>query len=430
MRIIEIKDGMNKRKTLNELLKREDEDNLEIENTVRNIINGIKLNGDKALKEYTYKFDKVELENIKVSKEEIEEAIDIVGEEFLSILKEAAENIRIYHEEELETTWFKDFGPGVKLGQKITPIERVGLYVPGGTAGYPSTVLMTAIPAKVAGVKSLAMVTPPDSSGKVDPYILAAAYIAEIDEIYKVGGAQAIAALAYGTETIEPVYKIVGPGNIFVATAKKQVFGKVDIDMIAGPSEIGILADEKSNPKIIAADLLSQAEHDEMAAPIFITTSKEQAEKVEKEVYNQIEKLPRKDINLKSIENYSLGIVARNKDEAIEWMNEFAPEHLEILYDNPETYLDKITNAGAIFLGEYSPEPVGDYFAGPNHTLPTSGTAKFSSPLGVYDYFKRSSIIQYNKEALEKVGDKVQKFAKKEGLFAHANAVAIRFQED
>lgn len=430
MRIIEIKDGMNKRKTLNELLKREDEDNLEIENTVRNIINGIKLNGDKALKEYTYKFDKVELENIKVSKEEIKEAIDIVGEEFLNILKEAAENIRIYHEEELETTWFKDFGPGVKLGQKITPIERVGLYVPGGTAGYPSTVLMTAIPAKVAGVKSLAMVTPPDSSGKVDPYILAAAYIAEIDEIYKVGGAQAIAALAYGTETIEPVYKIVGPGNIFVATAKKQVFGKVDIDMIAGPSEIGILADEKSNPKIIAADLLSQAEHDEMAAPIFITTSKEQAEKVEKEVYNQIEKLPRKDINLKSIENYSLGIVARNKDEAIEWMNEFAPEHLEILYDNPETYLDKITNAGAIFLGEYSPEPVGDYFAGPNHTLPTSGTAKFSSPLGVYDYFKRSSIIQYNKEALEKVGDKVQKFAKKEGLFAHANAVAIRFQED
>ncbi|QQK07827.1 histidinol dehydrogenase [Miniphocaeibacter halophilus] len=430
MRIIEIKDGMNKRKTLNELLKREDEDNLEIENTVRDIINNIKRNGDVALKEYTYKFDRVELENIKVSKEEVEEAIDIVGEEFLNILKEASENIRIYHEEEVETTWFKDFGPGIKLGQKITPIKRVGLYVPGGTAGYPSTVLMTAIPAKVAGVKSLAMVTPPDSSGKVDPYILAAAYVANIDEIYKVGGAQAIAALAYGTETIEPVYKIVGPGNIFVATAKKQVFGKVDIDMIAGPSEIGILADEKSNPRIIAADLLSQAEHDEMAAPIFITTSKEQAEKVEEEVYKQIEKLPRKDINLKSIENYALGIIARNKDEAIEWMNEFAPEHLEILYDNPETYLDKITNAGAIFLGEYSPEPVGDYFAGPNHTLPTSGTAKFSSPLGVYDYFKRSSIIQYNKDALEKVGDKVQKFAKKEGLFAHANAIDIRFQED
>lgn len=430
MRILEIEDGMDKRKVLNELLKREDEDNLEVEDIVRNIIKDIRTKGDEALKDYTSKFDCVELDYFKVTKDEIDEAIDIVGEEFLNILKEASENIKVYHEEEVEETWYKTFRDGVKLGQKITPIERVGLYVPGGTAGYPSTVLMTAIPAKVAGVKSLAMVTPPSGNGKVDPYILAAAYIAEVDEIYKIGGAQAIGALAYGTETIEPVYKIVGPGNIFVATAKKQVFGKVDIDMIAGPSEIGILADENSEPRIIAADLLSQAEHDTMAAPIFITTDKEQAEIVKEEVYKQIEELPRKEINIQSIENYALGIVARNKDEAIEWMNEFAPEHLEILYENPEDYLDKITNAGAIFLGRYSPEPVGDYFAGPNHTLPTSGTAKFSSPLGVYDYFKRSSIISYNKEALGKVEDKVQKFAKKEGLFAHANAIAMRFKED
>ena len=430
MRIIKIEDGMNKRKVLNELLKREEEDNLEVEEIVRDIIVNIRKNGDKAVKGYTEKFDGAVLDSLKVTKEEIDFALEDVGEEFLNILKEAKENIRVYHEEEKEDTWFKSFREGVKLGQKITPIERVGLYVPGGTAGYPSTVLMTAIPAKVAGVESLAMVTPPDKNGKVDSFILASAYIAGIDEIYKIGGAQAVAALAYGTETIEPVYKIVGPGNIFVATAKKQVFGKVDIDMIAGPSEIGILSDENSNPRIIAADLLSQAEHDMMAAPIFITTSEKQAEEVKKEVYRQIELLPRKEINLKSIENYSLGIIARNKDEAIEWMNEFAPEHLEILYDNPEEYLDKIKNAGAIFLGEYTPEPVGDYFAGPNHTLPTSGTAKFSSPLGVYDYFKRSSILYYDKEALKKVGDKVQTFAKSEGLFAHANAIDVRFSEE
>lgn len=429
MRIIEIKDGMDKKKVLNELLKREFEDNLEIEDIVRDIIYNVRVNGDSALLEYTKKFDKVDIDNIKVTEEEITEAVEIVGVDFINILKEAAENIREYHKEELEESWIKDFREGVQLGQKITPIERVGLYVPGGKAGYPSTVLMTAIPAKVAGVKSVAMVTPPSKDGKVDPYILASAFVAGVNEIYKVGGAQAVAALAYGTNSIEPVYKIVGPGNIFVATAKKQVFGKVDIDMIAGPSEIGILAENSSSPGIIAADLLSQAEHDEMAAPIFITTSRELADKVKDEVYRQIELLPRKEINIKSIENYSLGIVARNKDEAIEWMNEFAPEHLEILYDNPKDYIDKIQNAGAIFLGKYSPEPVGDYFAGPNHTLPTSGTAKFSSPLGVYDYIKRSSIICYNKEALERIQDKVQTFAKNEGLFAHANAIDIRFKE-
>ena len=429
MKIIEIVDGMNKRKILNELLKREYEDNIEIENIVRDIIHNVRLNGDSALLEYTKKFDNVELTSIKVTEEEITEAVKIVGEEFINILREAANNIRVYHEEEIEKSWIKEFRKGVKLGQKITPIERVGIYVPGGKAGYPSTVLMTAIPAKVAGVKSIAMVTPPSKDGKVDPYILASAFVAGVNEIYKIGGAQAVAALAYGTTSIDPVYKIVGPGNIFVATAKKQVFGKVDIDMIAGPSEIGILADDDSNPRIIAADLLSQAEHDEMAAPIFITTSKKLADEVKEEVYKQIDILPRKEINIKSIENYSLGIIARNKEEAIEWMNEFAPEHLEILYKNPEDYIDKIQNAGAIFLGQYSPEPVGDYFAGPNHTLPTSGTAKFSSPLGVYDYFKRSSIIYYNKEALESIQEKVQKFAKNEGLFAHANAIDIRFRE-
>ncbi|MDL2310418.1 histidinol dehydrogenase [Peptostreptococcaceae bacterium OttesenSCG-928-C18] len=430
MRILEIKDGMNKKKVLNEVLKRDEEDNLEVENIVRNIIKDVKTNGDNAVKNYTEKFDGVKIKDMKVTKDEIEFAIKDVGEDFLNILKEAAQNIKTYHDEELETTWYKDFRPGVKLGQKITPIERVGIYVPGGKAGYPSTVLMTAIPAKVAGVNSLAMVTPPDKDGRVDSYILAAAYVAGVDEIYKIGGAQAVAALAYGTESIEPVYKIVGPGNIFVATAKKQVFGKVDIDMIAGPSEIGILTDYDVSPRIIAADLLSQAEHDEMAAPIFITTSKEHAEKVKEEVYRQLDILPRKEINIKSIENYSLGIIARNKEEAIDWMNEFAPEHLEILYKNPESYLDKIKNAGAIFLGEYTPEPVGDYFAGPNHTLPTSGTAKFSSPLGVNDYFKRSSILYYSKDALEKVESKVQTFAKKEGLFAHANAIDVRFKED
>ena len=429
MKIIEIVDGMNKRKILNELLKREYEDNIEIENIVRDIIHNVRLNGDSALLEYTKKFDNVELTSIKVTEEEITEAVKIVGEEFINILREAANNIRVYHEEEIEKSWIKEFRKGVKLGQKITPIERVGIYVPGGKAGYPSTVLMTAIPAKVAGVKSIAMVTPPSKDGKVDPYILASAFVAGVNEIYKIGGAQAVAALAYGTTSIDPVYKIVGPGNIFVATAKKQVFGKVDIDMIAGPSEIGILADDDSNPRIIAADLLSQAEHDEMAAPIFITTSKKLADEVKEEVYKQIDILPRKEINIKSIENYSLGIIARNKEEAIEWMNEFAPEHLEILYKNPEDYIDKIQNAGAIFLGQYSPEPVGDYFAGPNHTLPTSGTAKFSSPLGVYDYFKRSSIIYYNKEELESIQEKVQKFAKNEGLFAHANAIDIRFRE-
>lgn len=428
MRIIKVEDRKKIKEQMDDLLKRSESDQSAIEETVKEIINNIKEKGDKALLEYTKKFDGVELGNIRVTEEEVEEARKAVGEEFLAILEEVAANIREYHECEMEDTWLKEFRPGVRLGQKITPIGRVGIYVPGGKAGYPSTVLMDSIPAVVAGVESIAMVTPPSKDGSVDPYILASASVAGVKEIYKVGGAQSVAALAYGTETIAPVHKIVGPGNIYVATAKKQVFGKVAIDMIAGPSEIGILADEKSSKEIIAADLLSQAEHDEMAASILVTTSVELAEDVKEEVYRQISQLPRQEIMTKSIDNYGTIFVTNTKEEAIDIMNEVAPEHLEILFENPENYVDSIKNAGAIFIGQYTPEPVGDYFAGPNHTLPTSGTAKFSSPLGTYDFFKRSSLLCYEKDALEKVAEKVQTFAEKEGLFAHSNAVKKRFE--
>lgn len=428
MRIIKVEDRGKIKEQMDELLKRSESDQSDIENTVKDIIDNIKKRGDEALLEYTNKFDGVELSDIKVTKEEITAAREAVGEGFLEILEEAAANIKEYHECELEETWMKEFRPGVRLGQKITPIGRVGIYVPGGKAGYPSTVLMDSIPAVVAGVESIAMVTPPLKDGRVDPYILAAASVAGVDEIYKVGGAQSVAALAYGTETIAPVNKIVGPGNIYVATAKKQVFGKVAIDMIAGPSEIGILADENAKKEIIAADLLSQAEHDEMAASILVTTSSKFAEEVKEEVYRQIELLPRQEIMTKSIDNYGTIFVANTKEEAVDIMNEVAPEHLEILFEDAESFVDSIKNAGAIFIGQYTPEPVGDYFAGPNHTLPTSGTAKFSSPLGTYDFFKRSSLLCYEKGALERIAEKVQSFAEKEGLFAHSNAVKKRFE--
>ena len=428
MRIIKVEDRGKIKEQMDELLKRRESDQSDIENTVKDIIDNIKKRGDEALLEYTNKFDGVELSDIKVTKEEITAAREAVGEGFLEILEEAAANIKEYHECELEETWMKEFRPGVRLGQKITPIGRVGIYVPGGKAGYPSTVLMDSIPAVVAGVESIAMVTPPLKDGRVDPYILAAASVAGVDEIYKVGGAQSVAALAYGTETIAPVNKIVGPGNIYVATAKKQVFGKVAIDMIAGPSEIGILADENAKKEIIAADLLSQAEHDEMAASILVTTSSKFAEEVKEEVYRQIELLPRQEIMTKSIDNYGTIFVANTKEEAVDIMNEVAPEHLEILFEDAESFVDSIKNAGAIFIGQYTPEPVGDYFAGPNHTLPTSGTAKFSSPLGTYDFFKRSSLLCYEKDALERIAEKVQSFAEKEGLFAHSNAVKKRFE--
>lgn len=415
---------------LDTLLKRDEENNTEIRDRVLDIIANVRQNGDAALIDYTEQFDGCRLSNLRVSEDENEEAFEAVGEEMIAVIREAAENIRAFHREQAETTWMIHPTPDITLGQHITPIERVGLYVPGGKAAYPSTVLMDSIPALVAGVQSLVMVTPPGKDGKVNPNILAAARIAGVHEIYKVGGAQAIAALAYGTESIQPVYKIVGPGNIFVATAKKEVFGKVAIDMIAGPSEVLILTDGSADPVCTAADLLSQAEHDEMAMPILVTTDANFGEKVVQEVYRQIEEdLSRKEIAKKSVDHFGFVFIADNLDQAFELANAIAPEHMEILLPEPMTYLDYVHNAGAIFLGEYTPEPLGDYFAGPNHTLPTSGTAKFSSPLGTYDFIKKSSIISYSKEALEKVHQKIAAFARSEGLDAHARSVERRFEK-
>ena len=419
----------NKNTDLDSLLKRNEDEQDNIRNTVLDIINRVKKDGDTALLYYTSAFDKCELTRLQVTEDEIQEAFDSVPVALLDIIRESAANIRAFHEKQLERTWTYAPQPGVTLGQHITPIERVGLYVPGGKAIYPSTVLMDAIPALVAGVDSLVMVTPPGLDGKINSHILAAAKIAGIHEIYKLGGAQAIAALAYGTETIKPVNKIVGPGNIYVATAKKEVFGKVDIDMIAGPSEILIIADENANPIYAAADLLSQAEHDEMAMPILVTTSEVLANKVIHEVYRQIdEDINRKAIAKKSIDDFGFVFIVKTLDEAFELSNKVAPEHLELLIANPMESLEKVRNAGAIFMGAYTPEPLGDYFAGPNHTLPTSGTAKFSSPLGVYDFIKKSSILSYSKDALENVYEKISTFARCEGLDAHAKAVERRFE--
>jgi histidinol dehydrogenase len=411
------------------ILNRNYSQNKKTEETVASILNDVRDNGDSAVLRYTEQFDGVQLKDLKVCASEIQKAYESVDDDFIKTLIEASKNIEDYHKHQISETWIKSFSPGIRLGQLITPIDRVGLYVPGGKAGYPSTVLMDAVPAKVAGVKSIVLITPPGKDGKVNPYILAAAKIAGVDEIYKVGGAQGIAALAYGTESIKPVNKIVGPGNIFVATAKKQVFGKVDIDMIAGPSEICIIADEKSNPDFIAADLLSQAEHDEMASSMLITWSKSLAEATEKSVYTQMEDLSRKDIMKKSIESNGKIFIVDDLQSAIALSNLIAPEHLEVMVDDPERTLDKITNAGAVFLGSYTPEPIGDYFAGPNHTLPTSGTAKFSSPLGVYDFVKRSSILYYSKDSLEQVKEKVADFAEREGFTSHANAIRRRFYD-
>lgn len=426
MKIIKVTKDTNIRQTLSEVLDRTENPNPEIEKSVADILHNVSVKGDEALAYYTKGFDRATVKELKVSEEEIQEAIEIVGEEFMGILREAYANVYSFHEAQLEQSWMREFRKGVMLGQRITPIGRVGLYVPGGTAAYPSTVIMTAVPAVVAGVKSIAMVTPPSQDGKANPSVLAAASICGITEIYKVGGAQAIAALTYGTKTIQPVNKIVGPGNIYVATAKRQVFGLVGIDMIAGPSEIGILADAGANPKYIAADLLSQAEHDPRAACILVTTSEDLAKKVQMEVFMQVKQLERLSIAEEALANYGLIFVVRSKKMAIEWMNEIAPEHLEILFENPEEYLDEVENAGSIFLGEYTPEPLGDYFAGPNHTLPTSGTAKFSSPLGVYDYTKRSGILRYDRDAFIEVADKVGTFAVREGLTGHKQAIEVR----
>ena len=399
---------------------------VDVAGIVADILADVRKNGDKAVLAYCAKFDKAELTSLEVSKEEIQEALNLVEPEFLEILREAAANIRAFHSRQVRNSFVIADRPGIVLGQKVTPIEKVGVYVPGGTAAYPSTVLMDTIPAKIAGCPQIVMVTPPGRDGKVSPAILAAASIAGVDRIFKVGGAQAIAALAYGTESIPKVDKIVGPGNAFVAEAKKQVFGMVSIDMIAGPSEILVIADGKSNPVHVAADLLSQAEHDKLASAVLVTDSDELAQKVSAELERQLPKLPREEIARASIDNNGKIIVAENLMQGIEIANEIAPEHLELMVDHPFAYLDAVKNAGSIFMGRSCPEALGDYFAGPNHTLPTSGTARFSSPLSVDDFVKKSQFSYYTADALSSVADKIAAFAEKEGLRAHGRSVTIR----
>ena len=401
-----------------------------VEAIVADIIENVKTNGDKALFEYTEKFDKAVLSSLLVSEEEIEEAVNSVEPEFLEILSKAAKNIRKFHEKQVRNSFIINDENGIVMGQKVIPVDRAGLYVPGGTAAYPSTVLMDSIPAKIAGVKEVIIVTPPGRDGKINPVILAAAKIAGVDKIFKVGGAQAVAALAYGTQSVPKVDKIVGPGNAFVAEAKKQVFGTVSIDMIAGPSEILIVADGKTNPAHAAADLLSQAEHDKLASAVLVTDSKELAVAVQAELEKQIPQLLRKEIARESIDNNGKIIVADSLMKAIEIANEIAPEHLELLVDNPFDYLDSIRHAGSIFMGRNCPEALGDYFAGPNHTLPTSGTAKFSSPLSVDDFVKKTQYTYYTYDALKKVAKDVAFFAEKEGLTAHAKSAVIRTEDE
>ena len=402
----------------------------DVAGTVAEIIKNVRENGDEALFEYCEKFDKAQLSSLAVTKEEIDEALSLVEPEFLEILEKAAKNIRKFHSRQVRNSFIINDEDGIVIGQKIIPVDRAGLYVPGGTAAYPSTVLMDAIPAKIAGCREVVMVTPPTKDGKVNPVILAAAYVAGIDRIFKVGGAQAIAALAYGTQSIPKVDKIVGPGNAFVAEAKKQVFGVVSIDMIAGPSEILIVADGKSNPAYVAADLLSQAEPDKMASAVLVTDSAELARNVSTELEKQIPLLERREIARESIDVNGKIIVADTLDAAIEIANEIAPEHLELCVDNPFDKLDSIRHAGSIFMGRNCPEALGDYFAGPNHTLPTSGTAKFSSPLSVDDFIKKTQYTYYAKDALKKVAFDVAAFAKKEGLTAHAKSAVIRVEDE
>ncbi len=401
-----------------------------IEQVVADIIENVRQNGDQAVKDYCLKFDKAQLDSLLVSDAEMAEAKALVEEEFYAILEKAAANIRLFHEKQKRNSFIINQQPGVVMGQKVIPMDKAGLYVPGGTAAYPSTVLMDAIPAKIAGVKEVVMVTPPNKEGKVNPYILAAAQVAGVDKIFKTGGAQAIAALAFGTETIPKVDKIVGPGNAYVAEAKKQVFGQVSIDMIAGPSEILIVADGASNPRHIAADLLSQAEHDVMASAVLVTDSLPFAKEVQQELEVQIPLLERAQIARASIDDNGKIIVAENLNAAIEIANEIAPEHLELCVDNPFDYLDAIRHAGSIFMGRNCPEALGDYFAGPNHTLPTGGTARFSSPLSVDDFVKKTQYTYFTRDALAAVARDVYAFATKEGLTAHAKSAVIRTEEE
>ena len=419
-----------KKELLGNLLNRNPGSYGEYEETVNGIINDIRKNGDKALFEYTEKFDKcvIDASSIKITKEEIEEAYRALDPEFVEVMKRSAENIRAFHEKQKRNTWIDTKEDGSILGQRILPIEISGVYVPGGKAAYPSSVLMNVVPAKVAGVERIVMCTPPGKDGKVNPGTLVAADIAGVTEGYKVGGAQAIAAMAFGTESVPKVDKITGPGNIFVALAKKACFGHVSIDSIAGPSEILVLADESANARYVAADLLSQAEHDEMASAILITTSQELADNVSNEIDGFLQTLSRADIIKKSLDNYGYIFVADNMEDAIEAANAVASEHLEIITVNPYETMTKIKNAGAIFLGDYSSEPLGDYYAGPNHILPTNRTARFFSPLSVDDFVKKTSIISYSRAALEKVHSDIELFAKQEGLTAHANSIAVRFE--
>ena len=424
-----IADGKKEYDFIKELKLRAENSDKDVVPAVSEIINNVREKGDKAVYDYTVKFDGKAPEKTEITKEEIEELIKDCEPKFLEAITKAAANIKDFHARQVQQSWLTTKENGVIMGQRVRGLKRVGIYVPGGTAAYPSSVLMNAIPAKLAGVEEVIMVTPPCKDGKPNPNIMAAAKIAGVDRVFLMGGAQAVAALAYGTETVPKVDKIVGPGNIFVATAKKLLYGVVDIDMIAGPSEILIVADKTANTKFLAADLMSQAEHDRLASSILLTTSDEIAVETEKEVLRQVEKISRKDIIEYSLSNFGAIIVCSDMTQAVDFANELAPEHLEVCCENPMEYVGKLHNAGSVFLGNYSPEPLGDYFAGPNHVLPTSGTARFFSPLSVDSFVKKSSFIYYTEDALKKDAELIEEFAKKEGLTAHANSITVRFED-
>lgn len=420
-------DGVSERELINQLKARSGEIDRKVTSAVTEILNNVKQNGDDAVREYTLKFDGHMPSKFEISREEIDSSPDKCDRDFILALYKAADNIRDFHARQKQQSWLEPKQNGVILGQRIRGLKRVGVYVPGGTAAYPSSVLMNVIPAKIAGVKEIVMVTPPQKDGTANPDILAAAKIAGVDRVFLMGGAQAVAALAYGTQSVPKVDKIVGPGNIFVATAKKLLYGTVDIDMIAGPSEILIVADKSANPKFLAADLMSQAEHDKMASAILLTTSEETANETAKELSRQMQTLERRDIIEQSLNNFGAIIVCKDISEAVDFANELAPEHLELAVENPMEYIGRVDNAGSVFLGHYSPEPLGDYFAGPNHVLPTSGTARFFSPLSVDSFIKKSSFIYYTEPALSEAKDDIIKLAETEGLTAHANSIKVRF---
>ena len=420
-------DGVSERELINQLKARSGEIDRKVTSAVTDILNNVKQNGDDAVREYTLKFDGHMPSKFEISREEIDSSPDKCDRDFILALYKAADNIRDFHARQKQQSWLEPKQNGVILGQRIRGLKRVGVYVPGGTAAYPSSVLMNVIPAKIAGVKEIVMVTPPQKDGTANPDILAAAKIAGVDRVFLMGGAQAVAALAYGTQSVPKVDKIVGPGNIFVATAKKPLYGTVDIDMIAGPSEILIVADKSVNPKFLAADLMSQAEHDKMASAILLTTSEETANETAKELSRQMQTLERRDIIEQSLNDFGAIIVCKDISEAVDFANELAPEHLELAVENPMEYIGRVDNAGSVFLGHYSPEPLGDYFAGPNHVLPTSGTARFFSPLSVDSFIKKSSFIYYTEPALSEAKDDIIKLAETEGLTAHANSIKVRF---